>query len=277
MTPPSDLPPASDHPVRPRVVATDLDGTLLDSTGSVSPRTRRALRLARAAGAEIVFVTARAPRGVDPIAEAAGVSGTAVCSNGAIVYDLAAREIVTRHDLDPEAAAHVIDVLAGALPGVAFAVETGTVVLAEPGYDVHHHDPRQRREVRSVRDAGEPFVKLLAWSGEHPVDDMAAAAAEAVAGRAEVTHSGVGGLLEISAPGVTKAGTLAGFCAERGVAPAEVAAFGDMPNDLAVLAFAGAGYAMANAHHLVLAAVERRTLSNDDHGVAVVLERLYGP
>ncbi|MEV0201671.1 HAD family hydrolase [Nonomuraea sp. NPDC050691] len=259
-------------------MATDLDGTLLDSTGSVSPRTRRALRLARAAGAEIVFVTARAPRGVEPIAEAAGVSGTAVCSNGAIVYDLAAREIVTRHDLDPEAAAHVIDVLAEALPGVAFAVETGTGVLAEPGYGVRHvHDERYRREVPSVRDAGEPVVKLLAFSERHPVDDMATAAAAAVAGRAEVTHSGVGGLLEISAPGVTKAGTLAELCAARGVDAAEVAAFGDMPNDLAVLAFAGAGYAMANAHHLVLAAVQRRTLSNDDHGVAVVLERLYGP
>ena len=66
-----------------------------------------------------------------------------------------------------------------------------------------------------------------------------------------MTHSGGTGLLEISAPGVTKAGTLAGLCEERGVDPAEVVAFGDMPNDLAVLAFAGAGYAMANAHHMV--------------------------
>ncbi|MBB6348718.1 HAD-IIB family hydrolase [Nonomuraea muscovyensis] len=260
----------------PRIVATDLDGTLLDSAGAVSPRTRRALRLAREAGAEIVFVTARAPRGVDPIAENAGVGGLAVCSNGAIVYDLGSREIVARHDLAPGTAAHVVETLAEALPGVAFAGETGTGLLAEPGYGVAHaHDARHRREVASLRECADPVVKLLVWSRDHLVDDMFTAAVAAVDGQAEVTHSGVGGLLEISAAGVTKAGTLAGLCAERGVDPAEVAAFGDMPNDLAVLAFAGAGYAMANAHHLVLAAVERRTLSNDEHGVAVVLERYY--
>lgn len=257
-------------------MATDLDGTLLDSTGSVSERTRRALRLARQAGAEIVFVTARAPRGVDAIAEAAGVSGLAVCSNGAIVYDLATREIVTRHDLDLAVTADLAATLAEALPGVAFAAETGSRVLVEPGYQVRHvHDVAWCREVHSVREAGEPIVKLLAWSSEHPVDEMYTAAVAAVDGRAEVTHSGVRSLLEISARGVTKAGTLAGICAGRGVEPSEVAAFGDMPNDLAVLAFAGAGYAMANAHHLVLAAIEGRTLSNDEHGVAVVLERYF--
>ncbi|MFI7439660.1 HAD-IIB family hydrolase [Nonomuraea indica] len=260
----------------PRLVATDLDGTLLDSTGTVTPRTRRALRLARGAGAEIVFVTARAPRGVEPIAEQAGVDGLAVCSNGAIVYDLGAREIVARHDLAPAAAAHVVETLAEALPGVAFAAETGTGVLAEPGYGVRHaRDARHRREVASLLGCADPIVKLLVWSSEYLVDDMFTAAVAAVDGQAEVTHSGVGGLLEISAAGVTKAGTLATLCEERGVDPAEVAAFGDMPNDLAVLAFAGAGYAMANAHRLVLAAIERRTLSNDEHGVAVVLESFY--
>ncbi|GGO79757.1 Cof-type HAD-IIB family hydrolase [Nonomuraea cavernae] len=260
----------------PRIVATDLDGTLLDSTGSVSPRTRRALHLAREAGAEIVFVTARPPRDVDPIAETAGVGGTAICSNGAIVYDAGTREIVTRHDLDPGTAARIADTLAEALPGVAFAAETGHGVLGEPGYVTQHaHDLAHYREVPAIRDAGQPVVKLLAWSAAHAVDEMFTAAVAAVEGQAEVTHSGGRGLLEISAPGVTKAGTLAAICAARGVEPAEVTAFGDMPNDLAVLAFAGAGYAMANAHHLVLAAVERRTLSNDEHGVAVILERLY--
>ncbi|MFD0472640.1 HAD family hydrolase [Nonomuraea thailandensis] len=54
----------------------------------------------------------------------------------------------------------------------------------------------------------------------------------------------------------------------------DVVAFGDMPNDLAVLLYAGAGYAMANAHPAVLAAAGHRTLSNDEDGVAVVLENL---
>ncbi|MFC5835209.1 HAD family hydrolase [Nonomuraea insulae] len=84
------------------------------------------------------------------------------------------------------------------------------------------------------------------------------------------------GLLEISAPGVTKAVTLDRLCRERGIGAAEVVAFGDMPNDLAVLLYAGAGYAMANAHQRVLSAAEHRTLSNDEDGVAVVLENLLG-
>ncbi|MBF8193745.1 HAD family phosphatase [Nonomuraea sp. K274] len=259
------------------MVATDLDGTLLTSDGTVSPRTRKALQAAQAAGAEIVFVTARAPRGVRDIAEQAGVTGTAICSNGAIVYDLATDEITASAPLDRVAARQVGSALAAALPGVGLAVETGRAVLTERGYTRRvSHDLAYYREVGSVFDEDEPIVKLLALSSAHTADEMVTAVLATVEGLAEVTHSGVPGLLEISAPGVTKAGTLARLCGERGVTAGEVVAFGDMPNDLAVLAYAGAGYAMANAHHLVLAAIERRTSSNDEDGVAAVLEDLYG-
>ncbi|MGW0484964.1 HAD family hydrolase [Nonomuraea sp. NPDC003214] len=260
----------------PRIVATDLDGTLLRSDGTVSPRTRDALRLARDAGAEIVFVTARPPRSMAPIARQAGALGTAVCSNGAIVYDVTADEIVTMHALDPAAARKVVGALTEALPGIAFGAETGHAVLCQPGYGRSHPgDEAWRRSVPDVCAAGEPIVKLLAWLPEHPLDDLFTAATAAVEGQAEVTHSGVPGLLEISAPGVTKAGTLAAFCDRLGAGPDDVVAFGDMPNDLAVLAYAGAGYAMANSHPMVLRAAGRRTLSNDEDGVAVVLEQLF--
>jgi Cof subfamily protein (haloacid dehalogenase superfamily) len=258
-------------------VATDLDGTLLSSDGVISPRTARALGLARSAGAEIVFVTARPPRSIRAFAEQAGISGPAVCSNGALLYDLATDEVVTSRTIDPAAAKKVADRLAEALPGVAFAVETGMGVLIETGYTrLVAHDVANYRKVRSACEAGEPIVKLLALSAAHTADEMSAAALAVLEGQAEVTHSGVPGLLEISALGVTKAGMLETLCLERGVGPGEVVAFGDMPNDLAVLTFAGAGYAMANAHPLVLAATGHRTLSNDEDGVAAVLERLYG-
>ncbi|MET7331457.1 HAD family hydrolase [Nonomuraea sp. NPDC005650] len=263
--------------ILPRIVATDLDGTLLNSSGVITPRTREALRSARSAGAEIVFVTARAPRGVRAIAGQAGVTDLAICSNGAIVYDLTTDEIVASHPLDRAVAKGVARALTAALPGVGLAVETGRGVLAEPAYTRRiAHDLAYLREVGSVFDGDEPIVKLLAQSRTWTADEMVAAVSAEVDGLAEVTHSGVDGLLEISARGVTKAGTLDALCRERGIAPGEVVAFGDMPNDLAVLAYAGAGYAMANAHHLVLAAIERRTLSNDEDGVAAVLEALYG-
>jgi Cof subfamily protein (haloacid dehalogenase superfamily) len=262
----------------PRLVATDLDGTLLRSGALVSDRTRAALLLAREAGAEVVFVTARPPRAVHAIAEAARVSGTAICSNGAIEYDLATRAFRRTTPLDRGVAFRVADALTEALPGVAFAVETGTGVLFEPAYGrrPHRFDPRYRREVPSVWEGETPIVKLVAWSAEQPADALFTAAVAAVEGLAEVTHSG-GDMLEISAPGVTKAGALALLCEARGIEPAQVVAFGDMPNDLAVLAYAGTGYAMANAHPMVLAAVERHTLSNQEDGVAVVLERLFAP
>lgn len=261
----------------PRIVATDLDGTLLNSAGSISPRTADALNLARAAGAEIVFVTARPPRSIRRFADLTGLTGPAICSNGAVLYDLATGELLARRTIDPKAARAVADSLTEALPGVAFAVETGTGVLIEAGYTRRvEHDVAHYQEVVSACEAGEPIVKLLALSPAHTSDEMSEVALRAVEGLAEVTHSGVPGLLEISALGVTKAGMLGELCRERGVEPGEVVAFGDMPNDLAVLAFAGAGYAMANAHPLVLSATRHRTSSNDEDGVAVVLERLFG-
>ncbi|MFB4275630.1 HAD family hydrolase [Nonomuraea sp. MTCD27] len=259
----------------PRIVATDLDGTLLTSDGTVSPRTRKALRAARTAGADIVFVTARAPRGIREIAGQAGVTGTAICSNGAIVYDLATDEITASSPLDPRAAREVAQALAQALPGIGLAVETGRNVLTEAAYTRRvEHDLAFYREVGSVFDEDQPIVKLLALSPAHTADEMYAAVSAAIGHLAEVTYSGVEGLLEISAPGVTKAVTLDRLCRERGFGAGDVVAFGDMPNDLAVLMYAGAGYAMANAHPLVLSAAAYRTLSNDEDGVAVVLESL---
>ncbi|MCK2216832.1 Cof-type HAD-IIB family hydrolase [Actinomadura sp. ATCC 31491] len=261
----------------PRIVATDLDGTLLTSDRTVSPRTRDALRLAREAGAEIVFVTARAPRGVRPIAEQAGVTGTAICSNGAIVYDLATDEITESRPLDRAAVRHAVLALAEALPAAGLAVETGRGVLAEAAYTRRlPEDVGFYRDVASVLDGDEPIVKLLAHSAAHTADEMIAALLATLTGLAEITQSGDGGLVEISAPGVNKAAALDRLCGARGVGAGEVVAFGDMPNDLAVLTYAGLAYAMANAHPEVLRAVPGRTLSNDEDGVAAVLERLYG-
>jgi hydroxymethylpyrimidine pyrophosphatase-like HAD family hydrolase len=89
------------------------------------------------------------------------------------------------------------------------------------------------------------------------------------------TWSSTGALVEISAAGVTKASTLEVVAAELGVSRDEVVAFGDMPNDLAMLAWAGTSYAMANAHPSVLELAQRRAPSHDEDGVAAVLEELF--
>jgi Cof subfamily protein (haloacid dehalogenase superfamily) len=265
----------------PRLIATDLDGTLLRGDGSLSPRTLAALRAATAAGAEVVVVTARPPRYVDRLAAATGLTGTAVCSNGALVHDIGSRTVVASHALPVTVAREVAVALGAAVPGVGFALETGHQVLYEPAYGLRlAEDAAAEVAVASWADlwlTEVPIAKLLAWSSRHDADHLMAEAEQSAYGAAQFTHSGGAGLLEISAPGVTKAATLAVLCAERGIAAGDVIAFGDMPNDLTVLRWAGTAYAMANAHPAVRAEVPLRTASNTEDGVAAVLERIYRP
>jgi Cof subfamily protein (haloacid dehalogenase superfamily) len=265
---------------RPRLIATDLDGTLLRRGGVLSERTLRALRGAVDSGAEIVLVTARPPRFVDLLAAATGLVGTAVCSNGALVYDVSARTVVETRALPVSAARQVAAALSDAAPGLGFAVETGHQVLYEPGFGLRFPGAADTEvAVASLGDlwlADLPITKLLAWSAQLDADFLLAAAEASAGGVAQFTHSGGPGLLEISAAGVSKAGTLSALCATREIDPSDVVAFGDMPNDLSILQWAGTGYAMANAHPAVLSAVRRHTASNEEDGVAVVLEQLFG-
>jgi hypothetical protein len=122
-----------------------------------------------------------------------------------------------------------------------------------------------------------PAVKLMLRHPELSADALLTHARQVLDGLAEVSHSSArDALLEISAPGVSKASSLAQLCARAGIGSAEVMAFGDMPNDLPMLVWAGRGVAVANAHPDVLAAADEVTLSNDEAGVAAVLERVLG-
>ena len=124
--------------------------------------------------------------------------------------------------------------------------------------------------------ARERLRQLLARHPRMACDELLALAVEVLDGQVAVTSSSKEALLEISAPGVTKASALAGLAARAGIPAAEVVAFGDMPNDLPMLAWAGRAVAVANAHPEVLAVADEVTASNDEDGVALVLERLAG-
>lgn len=262
-----------------RLVATDLDGTLLPPSGVLSARTRRALAAVVAAGLDLVIVTARPPRFLDPIADELGLAGVALCANGAIEYDLGQRRVLRVRALAPAAAERVGAAVAAACPGVGFALETGDYVLHEPAFARPAHGDR-RVPVASLAQLWtrtEPIVKLLAWSAAHDADTLLAAALLAADG-VECTHSGGLGLIEVSAAGVTKQAALAELCARRGIPAAEVIAFGDMPNDLGMLHWAGTGYAVATAHPTVRAAPGLLPApAPADDGVAQILEPLLPP
>jgi len=269
------VPPASSVP---SVVATDLDGTIVRSDGTISPRTRDALGLATAAGATVVIVTGRPPRWMHDIAVQTGHRGLAVCANGALVYDLETETIVETHPLGVDVARSLVESLRAEIPGLGFAVET---VDSQFGHEPAYR-PRWSTDGAIVADLetllSAPLAKLLARHEGLDSDELLRRA-RAVVGEsvATMTHSSRDGLLEISAAGISKATTLASVVARSGRAASDVVAFGDMPNDLPMLAWAGQSVAVANAHPEVLAVVDEVTASNDDDGVAIVLERLYGP
>lgn len=260
----------------PRLVASDLDGTIVRPDGSVSGRTRDALTAAEAAGALVVFVTGRPPRWMEPVAAATGLRGLAICANGALVYDLAEHRVV---HADPFAAGDVgraAAILRDALPGAAFAAERVDLgFVREAGYVSRWDVGLESAVLPPERLLDGPVVKLLVrQEGEHS-DRMLVAAQEAVGGLATVTTSTSDGLLEVSAPGVSKASGLAGLAARRGLDRGQAVAFGDMPNDLAMLGWAGHAVAVANAHPDVLAVADEVTASVEDDGVALVLERYF--
>jgi hypothetical protein len=263
--------------VTPAVVATDLDGTVVRSDGTISARTRAALERAAEAGALVVIVTGRPPRWLGGIAEATGHHGIAICANGALIYDLTTETVVGSRPLDARVVREVIAALRTAVPDIGFAIER---VDGQFAHETDYH-PRWDPEANTLigdLDAvmTGPISKLLARQEGVGSDDLLARAREVIADSdATLTHSSVDGLLEISAAGITKATTLAEVIAAHGYSAADVVAFGDMPNDLAMLEWAGLGVAVANAHPDVLAVVDEVTAANDDDGVAQVLERLF--
>ncbi|MBS2963732.1 HAD hydrolase family protein [Actinocrinis puniceicyclus] len=262
----------------PRLVATDLDGTLLRSDGTVSDRTCAALAACTAAGVEVLLVTARPQRMVLELARRIGCTATAICANGAAVLDVVTGLTRLVHSFTVEQALSIIADLRAVLPpGTGFALETGGEVFSEPTFRpglASAHNRTVTADLAAARPAGGRYVKVLARDDAAAADAMLAAARAVLGDRAEASHSGGRGLVEIAPPGVTKAGTLAWHCELLGIAAAQVVAFGDMPNDLPMLTWAGTAYAVANAHADVLAVVDRVTASNDEDGVAAALEAL---
>ena len=258
----------------PKVVATDLDGTIVRSDGTISQRTAAALIAVEDAGGLVVFVTGRPPRWLEPVAAATGNRGLAICANGALVYDLGTKTVVDEHLLVPQVAARAVDALRAALPEAAFAVERSDSFSYSAGYRPRLPMPADAVAAAIEQLVAEPAAKLLVRHDAMDADALLAATMDVLGDVVTCTHSSRDGLVEISAAGVSKASTLELLCRERGVDAADVLAFGDMPNDLPMLAWAGRAVAVANAHPTVLEAVAEVTASNDEDGVAAYLERL---
>ncbi len=260
----------------PKLVATDLDGTLLHSDGTVTERTRRVLTALEDQGVTVVFVTGRPVRWMDALWEHVGGHGMAICSNGGVVYDVPAREVARARTIPARTGLEVGALLRDTLPGVSFAVERTDGYGREPGFFSRGPVPADLHVAPLHELMSDVVVKLLARHEDRDPEAFWAEVEDRVGHLVTTTWSSTGALVEMSGAGVTKASTLEQLCADRGVPAEEVVAFGDMPNDLPMLAWAGASYAMADAHPSVRRLADAVAPSNDEDGVARVLERIFG-
>lgn len=259
----------------PRVVATDLDGTLLRPDGTVSARTADALVAAAGAGIDVVFVTARPLRWLEDVADHVAGHGVAICSNGAAVVEVASLAVLEQHGMDAtlvaELARRAREVLGAR--NAQLAVEHAGGITLEKHYESVHPNPPGTPFVDRVEELlPASTLKLLVRSSE-PRPDLHAVLADAFGELAFVADSGADDLGEVSRPDVSKASTLATWLASRGVGPEDVWALGDAPNDLPMLGWAGRSFAVANAREQVREAADEVCPSNADDGVAQVLER----
>ncbi len=260
----------------PLLLASDLDGTIIRSDGTISPRTVAAFARAEDAGARIVLVTGRPPRVMAPIAATFGNRGMAICSNGALTYDMRSGTVTAGRLIAPSTLARAARALRAAIPGIGIAVEypdgrAADDVFEAITFSVDTAIPRPGDAVLF----GRPGAKLLGRHLGYSPDELLALAVPVLDGLVSVSHSNAKGLIEAAAVGVSKATAVASLAALYGIGPASVVAFGDMPNDLPLLSWAGTSCAVANAHPDVLAAATHVIGSNDADGVADFLEDLF--
>lgn len=263
-----------------RLVATDLDGTLLRSDGTtVSPRTRDALRAATAAGAAHIVVTGRSVVWTRHVLDDLGYDGLAVCGQGAQVYHAGEHRLLTSVTLDRRAARHAVDAVEAELGPLWIAATRdgldGEILVDPAGFEIIPPE-EGGLPIAPYTDRAElwaePLAKLYLRHRELN-DDQLAEAAQRLAGATVGTVMAGPGTVEILPLGLTKATGLNVAARRLGVTGADTIAFGDMPNDIPMFRWAAHGVAMADAHDELRAIADEVTAGNDDDGIAKVLER----
>jgi Cof subfamily protein (haloacid dehalogenase superfamily) len=267
----------------PLLIATDVDGTLLDDDERVTPRTRDAVTAAVAAGTKFVLATGRPPRWVAPVVDALGFAPPAVCANGAVLYDPATDRIISARTLSAAALVRLAEIATRAIPGVGLAVERvgGSAhdaatpqFVSSPGYEHAWLNP-DNTEVSLEDLLSAPAVKLLIRKAGARSSDMAAELVKYVGDEGDITYSTNNGLIEVVPLGISKATGVDEVATPMGISAADIIAFGDMPNDVPMLAWAGHGVAMGNAHPDAIAVANEVTAPNTEDGLARVLERWW--
>ncbi len=262
---------------RPKLIATDLDGTIVAHYGFISDRTKIAFAAAHAAGIHIYFITGRPIRWMKEIKDNFNF-GLGVCGNGALLYDFINEKVLEEWSFSIEAQLETVKRLRQVIPPVSFATEIGEDFLREKKYVPRWDIGEDNVGVDLIEEViTAPALKMLARcsDGEFSSDEMLALASKALEGIATVTHSNsTDSLLEISAVGVSKGATLSRVAGRLGLTADDCVTFGDNPNDFSMLSWASRSWAMADGHPDLMKYAKFQTDPHQEDGVAKVIEQL---
>lgn len=262
-----------------RLVAFDIDGTLLGSDRQLQPGTRLGLEAIREAGAQIMLASGRPIPGLKQLAEKLEIGEDLILAgmNGSIIVDKASGEVIARREIDAQTAQEIIDHVLSR--GLIVMIPLGEELFAsEPEHPQVRHEAEGNalsiRPLPQVADLPEPATKLL-FTGERPeLLELQKELDRDFADRAECTFSSPI-YFEATARGVDKSSAITDYCAAKGIPLEAVMAFGDNGNDITMLSAAGLGVAMGNGIPEAKEAADVVTATNDDEGIARILEQYF--
>ncbi len=264
-----------------RLIATDMDGTVLRSDVTVSDRVRDALAAARDAGWVVAPVSGRMPITLRGVAEAAGMRDYALAGNGAVGLHLGESGWLFERTMEVSAQSEFVLRMREKVDGLMVAAvrDGGDTFWPQRGYlsmmDAGDHGRDISKAVEHDLDdvLSEPAVKLVLRRPDVEAVELLGIADELAVPGISVSISGAP-FLEVAAAGVSKATGLALLCEMLGVEQRNVVAFGDHINDIEMVSWAGFGVAMGNAVPELHRVADEVAPTNDDDGVAVIIERL---
>lgn len=272
----------------PQLIISDIDGTFITPTGRVTPRLRDVVVRAVRSGAKFALATGRPHRWLMPVLDQLPIAPTCVCANGAVLYDPVEDTVVRSFELAPETMERVVAAVDTALQPLdvqhGYGVERVGQSALDPEEECFLTTPEYNRDawdtgfgIGTVTEIiSEPAAKLLVRAPKLQSAEMFDLLAPVVEPEdAHMTYSMDEGLIELSHPGINKASGASVLAAHYGIDPSQVIAFGDMPNDLELLAWAGMGVAMGNAAPALIDAADYTTATNEEDGVAQVLEHWF--
>lgn len=269
---------SSPVPTPPRLIAMDLDGTLLDPSGRITVRTAEVLSALAARGIVLVAATGRPPMLIGDLVEASrGAISHVVGGNGALVARFPGPETLRLIAFEAAAARDAVVRLRDVDPRFGFALATELGFAHEPGFAGRLPVPMDTAPTPDVLElGGDQAFKLMVFHPEIGVRRLIDELPPLLGPELAVSHLGADAA-EIGPAEIDKGSGLAWLCGELGIPATDVWAFGDEHNDLSMLRWAGRAVVMATATDEVRAAADEIAPANSDDGVAQVLERLLDP